>query len=330
MKKPHRLLNLRNLGVNLRILIIVNLSLILAAVLLSASLSDFYGQLIRLSATAQPMLLFSLLLLYLSYPALSKLSYGIGLIAVLGLTGLASIFVLALLSPVFAPDQLPSAGRAVFFSSLLSGFTLYYFHLQQRAYAPAIAEARLQVLQARIQPHFLFNCINAVLSLMRSQPKQAESALEDMADLFRVLMADNRDLVTLAEEIALCRQYLALEKLRLGDRLTMQWQIDSMPDQALIPPLVLQPLLENAVHHGIEPMAEGGTIKLKIHSNKNEVHILIANPCQAGQSRHLGNNMALKNTQERLALHFDLEASLQSRQANGLYQVHIILPHTTS
>ncbi len=124
MKKPHRLLNLRNLGVNLRILIIVNLSLILAAVLLSASLSDFYGQLIRLSATAQPMLLFSLLLLYLSYPGLSKLSYGIGLIAVLGLTGLASSGGRAFLARVCAPDQVPSARRAVFVSNVRRGFML--------------------------------------------------------------------------------------------------------------------------------------------------------------------------------------------------------------
>ncbi len=330
MKKTHRLANLRNLGVNLRILIIVNLSFVLVSLLFSASLSEFYGQMLRLSATAQPILLLSLVLLYLSYPILTKLRYGIGLVAIIGISGLACLTVLALLSPLFSVDALPSASRTLFFSSLISAFTLYYFHLQQRAYSPAVDEARLQALQARIQPHFLFNCINAVLSLIRSQPKQAETALEDMADLFRVLMADNRDLVTLADEIALCRQYLALEKLRLGDRLNMQWQIETMPALALIPPLVLQPLLENAVHHGIEPMAEGGTIVLKIFSNKNEVHVIMTNPCQPGQSRHFGNNMALKNIQERLTLHFDLEAALQSRQANGLYQVHIILPHTTT
>lgn len=330
MKNPQRLLNCRNLGVNLRVLIIVNLSLLLAAVFLSTDLNSFFAQLLRLSAIAQPMLLFSLLLLYLSYPAMNKLPHGIGLIAVLGVINLACFSVLALLTPVFSVEAIPSTSRVVFFSSLIGAVTLYYFHLQHRAYSPAIDEARLQVLQARIQPHFLFNCINAVLSLIRSQPKQAETALEDMADLFRVLMADNRDLVTLADEIALCRQYLALEKLRLGDRLKVQWQIDGMPARALIPPLVLQPLLENAVHHGIEPMADGGTIVLKIVSNKNELHLLITNPYQAGLSRHFGNNMALKNIQERLTLHFDLEASLRSRQADGLYQVHIILPHTTA
>ena len=130
---------------------------------------------------------------------------------------------------------------------------LYYFHLRNRALSPALTEARLQALQARIRPHFLFNSINAVLSLIRPEPKRAEAALEDMADLFRVLMADNRDLSTLEREVELTRQYLNLEQLRLGERLQVEWHIDNMPGEALIPPLVLQPLVENAVYHGIEP-----------------------------------------------------------------------------
>ncbi len=189
-------------------------------------------------------------------------------------------------------------------------------------------EARLQALQARIRPHFLFNSINAVLSLIRSQPKQAETALEDMADLFRVLMADNRDLVSLAQEIALSRQYLALEKLRLDERLNIQWQIDDMPPDALIPPLVLQPLLENAVYHGIEPLPMGGKITIQIYTKRNEVHIVLTNPYSTQNHHQNGNKMALKNIKERLTLHFDLEASLKSTQSNNEYQVHITLPHT--
>ena len=96
---------------------------------------------------------------------------------------------------------------------------LAYFELRARALSPAITEARLQALQARIRPHFLFNSINAVLSLVRSEPARAEAALQDMADLFRVLMRDNRELAPLADEVELCRQYLDLEKLRLGERL---------------------------------------------------------------------------------------------------------------
>ena len=150
-----------------------------------------------------------------------------------------------------------------------------------------------------------------------------------MADLFRVLMADNRDLVPLAQEIALCRKYLALEKLRLDERLIIQWQIDEMPPDALIPPLILQPLIENAVYHGIEPLAVGGKITIQIYTKHNEVHLLLTNPYNATNTRHIGNKMALKNIKERLNLHFDLEASLKSSQSNGEYKVHIILPHTT-
>lgn len=237
--------------------------------------------------------------------------------------------VYGLISQLLIFNDLPTLMRTLFFAFVISAITLYYFNLHQRAYSPAIDEARLQALQARIQPHFLFNCINAVLSLIRNQPKQAETALEDMADLFRVLMADNRDLVPLAQEIALCRQYLALEKLRLDERLIIQWQIDNMPPDALIPPLLLQPLIENAVYHGIEPLATGGTITIQIYSKYNEVHLVLTNPYNLINPRHNGNKMALKNIKERLTLHFDLEASLKSSQSNGQYQVHITLPHTT-
>ena len=234
-----------------------------------------------------------------------------------------------LLSQALIFEEFPSLLRTLLFTILITSITLYYFYLHYRGYAPALVEARLQALQARIRPHFLFNSINAVLSLIRNQPKQAETALEDMADLFRVLMADNRDLVPLAQEIALCRQYLALEKLRLDERLMIQWQIDDMPPDALIPPLVLQPLIENAVYHGIEPLSASGTITIQIYTRNREVHLLITNPYTTQGAHHTGNKMALINIQERLSLHFDLEASLKTKQTKGEYQVHITLPHTT-
>jgi len=127
----------------------------------------------------------------------------------------------------------------------VTAVTLAYFDLRARALSPAIAEARIQALQARIRPHFLYNSINAVLSLIRSEPRRAERALEDLADLFRVLMADNRTLAPIANEVELARKYLELELLRLGDRLKVTWRTDTMPGDALVPPLVLQPLVEN-------------------------------------------------------------------------------------
>jgi two-component system sensor histidine kinase AlgZ len=225
------------------------------------------------------------------------------------------------------PYQLP---RYLMFTFIASAALLGYFNLRSRALSPALSEARLQALQARIRPHFLFNSINAVLSLIRSDPKRAETALEDMADLFRVLMADNRKLVRLEQEVALCRQYLALEQLRLGDRLRVEWHIENMPQDALIPPLVLQPLLENAVYHGIEPSSEPGEIRVNIYSSRNHVHLVLHNPYRNEGGHHGGNKMALGNIRERLALHFDAEASLTTRINSNSYQVHIVIPYIRS
>jgi two-component system sensor histidine kinase AlgZ len=162
--------------------------------------------------------------------------------------------------------------RRLFLALTMAAVLLFYFALRAKALSPAIVEARLQALQAGIRPDFLCDRITAVLSLVRSEPRRAESALEDMADLFRVLMADNRQLTPLVDEVALCRQYLDLEKLRLGDRLCIDWHVDNMPRDALVPPLVLQPLLENAVHHGIEPSSARGVIAINIFLRRGEVH----------------------------------------------------------
>ncbi len=329
MRKSSRLPNLRNLGINLRILVIVNAAVALAAMVLSTGFSDFSAILANLSTFAQPMLLLSLLLLYGSYALLKKLPYWLGVLSIFVLVLLVCSGMFDIFTRFLLFNNLPSRARILFFAFLITAFSLYYFNLQQHAYSPAVVEARLQALQARIRPHFLFNCINAVLSLIRSQPKRAETALEDMADLFRVLMADNRDLVPLAHEIALCRQYLALEKLRLEDRLTINWQIDDMPPDVMIPPLLLQPLIENAVYHGIEPLTAGGIITIQIYTSRKEVHVVLTNPYSDAHKPHQGNKIALKNIKERLALHFDLEASLKSKQGNGEYQVHIVLPHHT-
>ena len=207
---------------------------------------------------------------------------------------------------------------------------LAYFGLRGRALSPALTEARLQALQARIRPHFLFNSINAVLSLIRQDPRRAELALEDMAELFRVLMADNRELTPLTRELDLCRQYLSLEQLRLGERLKVEWQLDAMPRDALVPPLVLQPLLENAVYHGIEPRIEPGTITINIAAVRDELRAVLRNPYRPDGGHHSGNRMALANIRERLALHFDAEASLSTRAGADTYEVRIVMPYVKS
>lgn len=327
MSTSWRLPDLRNLGVCLRILVLVNLMALIAAILRTGSLDETLRELAELSAVIQPILLVSLLVLYVSSPGLRKLPYHWAVLAIIGLELFLASVAHHLGVSLFGAESMPPLPRAWLLTLIITGIMLGYFNLRHRALSPAITEARLQALQARIRPHFLFNSINAVISIVRSDPKRAETALIDMAELFRVLMADNRDLVPLAQELALCRQYLALEKLRLDERLNIVWQIDNMPPDALIPPLVLQPLLENAVYHGIEPSPEGGDITINIYANRDEVHLVLSNPYLAQAGNHSGNKMALTNIRERLALHFDAEAQLTSQVSAGRYQVHIVVPY---
>jgi two-component system, LytTR family, sensor histidine kinase AlgZ len=204
---------------------------------------------------------------------------------------------------------------------------LTYFALRARLQSPALAEARLMALTARIRPHFLFNSLNAVLGVIRSDPRRAEEALEELADLFRVLMRENRELVPLSEELSLVRKYLALERLRLGDRLQVKWDIESCPPDALIPPLMLQPLLENAVYHGIEPAEQPAEITVRFAHRGDQLLIELSNPYVLGASDHIGNQMALANIRERLMLFYDLEASLETRAGDGRYVVRMLMPY---
>lgn len=298
----------------------------MAAILLSQNLADFLPLLAQLSALVQPVLLLSMLGLYVVQPLFIRLKYWQGVALILALEIAFTWLVFIFIDQLLAFGLQAPAFRAYLLTAIVSAMVLYYFHLQERAYSPAIAEARLQALQARIRPHFLFNSINAVLSLIRNQPKRAETALEDMSDLFRVLMSENRDLVPLAEEISLCHKYLDLEKLRLEDRLKITWQIDDMPSDAMIPPLILQPLLENAVYHGIEPLPEGGEITVNIYTKLKELYIVISNPYAPQNDKHIGNKMAMKNIKERLQLHFDWESSLKTESKNNRYFVRIRMP----
>jgi two-component system, LytTR family, sensor histidine kinase AlgZ len=218
--------------------------------------------------------------------------------------------------------------RAVALSLIALTAVLVYFQTLGRALSPAVTEARLQALQARIRPHFLFNAINGVLGVLRYEPKRAEHALEDLAELFRALMKDTKDLRPLHDEVVLTRQYLDLEKLRLGDRLHVEWKLDKMPADALVPSLILQPIAENAVYHGIEPSRSEGTIEIEATKLRSEVIITVRNPfVEAAGTHHGGNKMAMSNIRERLALHFDAEARLMAGPRDGRWQVQITLPY---
>ncbi len=322
-----KLPDFRNLGVMLRILLLVSMMLIMASIVRANDWASVWQQLLEMSAIAQPLLLLSLLVLYGLCGALSRMPYSLGAASVVAIEFMLALLVHRLVTYTLGEDFMPSSDRFCFFTLVITGILLLYFNLRSRALSPALSEARLQALQARIRPHFLFNSINAVLSLIRSDPMRAETALEDMAALFRVLMPDNHDLVPLQREIDLCRQYLNLEKLRLGERLKIVWHIDNMPAESLIPPLVLQPLLENAIYHGIEPAQEGGEIIINIYRSRDEVHLVLTNPYSMEGNHHSGNKMAMGNIEERLALHFDAEARLATEMVEGRYRVHIIIPY---
>ncbi len=317
----------RNLGVVLRILVAANAVAAVAALVEAPRLDLWASEFLDNVSVVQPYVLLQLAVLYALQPWLARQPYATGAWLVAAITvacGLA-VYALIVATRIVAGGDLL---RMLLLGLLLTGALLVYFRLRAKALSPSITEARLQALQARIRPHFLFNSITAVLSLVRSNPRQAEVALEDMADLFRVLMRDNRELTPLKDEVELCRQYLALEKLRLGERLQVEWHLQSMPGDALVPPLVLQPLLENAVYHGIEPSSAPGVVSINIFVKGGDVHAVLRNPYQANGGRHhAGNKMAIANVRERLALHFDAEGALESRVVANAYEVHLRMPY---
>src|SRR5688572_32584079 len=153
---------------------------------------------------------------------------------------------------------------------VVTALALRYFYVthEWRHNVELQARARVHALQARIRPHFLFNSMNTIAALTRSNPSRAEEAVHDLADLFRANLSEKRNEIPLSDEIDVARTYQRIEQLRLGDRLRVEWKIDSLPQDALVPGLTLQPLLENAIYHGVEPRADGGVVTVVGELNK--------------------------------------------------------------
>ena len=203
--------------------------------------------------------------------------------------------------------------RNLFVCTIAGGLALRYFYVSQqwKRNVEAEAAARVRALQARIRPHFLFNTMNAIASLTRSDPAQAEEAVADLADLLRISMREGRDRIPLAEEIEIAETYARIERLRLGDRLQVDWQLGDVPRDAMVPALVLQPLLENAVYHGLEPLAGGGTISVRGQRRGRFLELSVDNPVDAARPRRAGGNrIGLDNVRQRLDLMFPGEAGL--------------------
>lgn len=218
--------------------------------------------------------------------------------------------------------------RVMGVSAIVWAMALRYFYVQYQLRKQIVAEAdsRFQALQARIKPHFLFNSMNTIASLVRRNPDSAEQVVEDLAELFRVILKEQQKASTLEEELDLCRRYLRIEQLRLGERLQVEWQIGDLPGQLELPALILQPLLENAIYHGIERLPEGGAIQLRSETKPDRVLIHIDNPVTAETGKQSGNRIAQENIQERLAAFFNASDLLRISRDERHYSVTVTLP----
>ena len=205
---------------------------------------------------------------------------------------------------------------------------LRYLVVQQKmkVHQYAAREADILAHQARIRPHFLFNAMNVIASLIGSDPEKAERAVEDLSDLFRSVLTGSQTLIPLREELSLCRRYLALEKMRLGDRLKVEWQISDYGEDVKIPCLTLQPVLENAVYHGIQLIQQGGKIEIKIKRLKDKIHIDVRNPRNPRIQHNKGRKMSMENVQYRLKAHFGPTAGVESEVMENYYTTHIAYP----
>ena len=319
---PRRLLpDFRNLGVVLRVLLLVNVLALLTAAVAEADPARLGEAMLVMLGRVQVPLFVTVLALFALSPWLARLPYRLAAVAVAGCALLAASALFPLLA---APGDAPWRWLAWVLAAVLA--VLAYFDHLERRLTPSLVEARLMALTARIRPHFLYNSLNGVLGVIRSDPRRAERALEELAELFRVLMRENRELVALGEELALCRRYLDIEALRLDERLRVCWDIEPGLEGARVPPLMIQPLLENAVYHGIEPLAEPGEVRVRVARSGKELVIEVDNPVGPEAARHAGNRIALDNVRERLRLFFDLEARLDSVREGVRHRVTLRLP----
>ncbi len=221
--------------------------------------------------------------------------------------------------------------RSMSISAIVGAIVLRYLYVQHqwRKNIEAVATSRYQALQSRIRPHFLFNCMNTIASLTRKAPKLAEQSVEDLADLFRASLLEPTELYKISEEWKLCKRYLRIEDHRLGDRLNIEWDISSLPEDALLPPLSLQPLVENAIYHGIERLPEGGTIQIIGTLNDNLLHLNFINPLPATniEDTHKGNKHAQENISQRLNAIFGEKSNLIVKNTDKQYSVELTLPY---
>lgn len=225
-------------------------------------------------------------------------------------------------------------GRNVIIAAIIAGLVLRYFYLQDQLAAKLRSELthRLQALQSRIRPHFLFNSMNIIASLIETDPKMAENVVEDLSELFRASLNEIGNQVPFKQEVALCERYMRIEKLRLGRRLEVEWDVGQVSEEIHIPLLTMQPLLENAIYHGIQPMPDGGKIIVKAWQELGFLLFSVENPVptqaalRASTIKHKGNRMALDNTRHRLNALYGDKAALTVEEKDNKYTVRVSYP----
>jgi len=272
-------------------------------------------------------------------PALERLPMPVGIACALLMplvVGAAGAFVVQSLDLGLGTHYTPPLerrwqfmGSVAALSTLIAALSLRYFYVseQWRARVHAASKAQVEALQARIRPHFLFNSMNTIAALVRSDPATAERAVEDLSELFRAALGAGEGESTLGEEIALSERYLAIEALRLGPRLQVAWKIDPQaPRELRMPRLVLQPLLENAVLHGVARLPAGGKVDIEVAREDGELHIEVRNPALPARERNGGNQHAQDSVAQRLAYHFGSQARLVRGYQDGTYRCRLTLP----
>ena len=313
-----------HLGVVLRAVLFVEAVTAVGAMYGALDFIDWLARLSLLAGGALPATLVWLIAACSLKKPLAALSqnmqYAVGTLlgAVAGLYGCAVLAMVGLIGPTpWLASAFSGAGLAAILVAALV--------LRAKGKTPAATSARLAELQSRIRPHFLFNSLNSAIALVRAEPAKAETLLEDLSDLFRHALVDQGESVTLGDEIALARRYLAIEQVRFGDRLKLQWNLDPACDSAVLPPLLLQPLVENAVRHGVEPSVSGATVRVTTQRRGSIAVIKVTNTVPNGPGEP-GHGLALANVRDRLKLLHDVQGQFQSAFKEGVFQVRIEVP----
>jgi two-component system sensor histidine kinase AlgZ len=327
---PESAFDVCHVGVVLRALLFVHAVMAIGMVFGATSFAGWLALTAAGASVALPGVLIWLLAICALKAPLARAPLALQWLVVIALGAVAALGASQLILAV-VPDA-ASAGLASLLGAgpALAGAAMaaaifQWLRLLAQATLPAETTARLAELQSRIRPHFLFNTLNTAITLARLDPARTEGLLEDLAELFRVALTDSGESVSLAEEVALAQRYLAIEQVRFGERLQVSWELDDDAGLARVPPLLLQPLVENAVRHGVEPAADGGVIRIRTRVKRAHAVVSIVNTLPRQPSRP-GNGMALRNVRERLRLMHDVAAQFETRQERDVFRVQIVVP----